>query len=91
MERGSARVATCRFTSISFPYPYFIGIAGLVAVGTRGDKRGDYSILAMTDYEAGTFSVRYPQLVIPSSNLHAIHFSASFSERVRLFDHLQLA
>ncbi|XP_023692429.1 atrial natriuretic peptide receptor 3-like isoform X1 [Paramormyrops kingsleyae] len=35
----------------------FEGIAGQVSIDANGDRSGDFSVMAMTDHEAGTFEV----------------------------------
>ena len=37
---------------------WWIGIAGQVSMDVNGDRNGDFSLMAMTNVEAGTYEVR---------------------------------
>lgn len=43
--------------SAALPLCHPLGIAGQVSIDTNGDRYGDFSVIAMTDAEAGTQEV----------------------------------
>lgn len=54
------------------------GIAGQISIDTNGDRNGDFSVMAMTDVEAGTFEVNQLWRQHPPSLKHVLKSCSDF-------------